>query len=80
MLSAISRSKKRENADIVARDAELEVGTPTRLFERPFDLDPGGHLPNYDVATDGRFLMLQRAERPGQVRVVMGWVPEHARE
>ena len=67
-------------ADISARDAELDVGAPTRLFERPFDLDPGGHLPNYDVATDGRFLMLQRAERPGQVRVVMGWEPERARE
>ncbi len=60
---------------VTVRDGALEVETPTRLFERPFDLDPGGHLPNYDVASDGRFLMLQRAERPRAVRVVLGWAP-----
>ena len=62
-------------AGVTVRDGALEVETPTRLFERPFDLDPGGHLPNYDVASDGRFLMLQRAERPRAVRVVLGWAP-----
>ena len=62
-------------ASVTVHEGALEVETPTRLFERPFDLDPGGHLPNYDVASDGRFLMLQRAERPRAVRVVLGWAP-----
>ena len=66
-------------AGVMARDGALEVETPTRLFERPFDLDLGGHLPNYDVASDGRFLMLRRAERPRAVRVVLGWAEDLAR-
>lgn len=51
------------------------VGVPTLLFERVFERDSGGNLPNYDVTFDGRrFLMLQRADRPREIRLTLDWL------
>ena len=51
------------------------VGEPSLLFEREFERDPGGNLPNYDVTSDGqRFLMLQRADRPHEIRLTLDWL------
>ena len=59
----------------VAAGPTLGFGPPQRLFERQYMLDPGGNLPNYDVSSDGRrFVMLQSAERPIELRVVLNWL------
>jgi hypothetical protein len=65
--------------DVTTADGTLELGASRRLFERPFDVDLGSHLANYDVAPDGRFLMLQPAEPSRAIRVVLGWSAELAR-
>lgn len=50
------------------------------LFERRFELDPGGNLPDYDVSRDGqRLLMLKSARHPREIRVVKNWSTELAR-
>lgn len=49
----------------------LSVGATETLFSRAFDHDPGGNVPNYDVAADGRFLMLRRADVPRGLRVLL---------
>jgi eukaryotic-like serine/threonine-protein kinase len=55
----------------------LSLGSPQRLFERPFVLDPGGNLPNYDLSPDGRrFVMLQSTEHPSELRVVLNWLTD----
>jgi hypothetical protein len=37
-------------------------------------------LPNFDVAPDGRFLMIkgERSDRVAEIRVRRGWMPSHA--
>jgi len=49
------------------------IGTSV-VFERAYEHDPGANVPNYDVAADGRFLMLRRADPPGDLRIVLNWV------
>jgi serine/threonine-protein kinase len=50
-----------------------------RLFERASYLrDPSSNLPNYDIARDDRFLMLE-AERPREIRVILDWAVELGR-
>jgi hypothetical protein len=51
----------------------LSVGATETLFSRAFDHDPGGNVPDYDVAADGRFLMLRRADVPRGLRVLLHW-------
>lgn len=55
----------------------LAVGQPRELFDDRFELDSVG-LPNYDVAPDGRFLMLRSTlpvAKP-ELRVVLRWFDE----
>jgi Tol biopolymer transport system component len=55
----------------------LSFGSPQRLFERQYVLDPGGNTPNYDVSPDGRrFVMLQSTDHPSELRVVLNWLTE----
>ena len=61
--------------EFTAVDGVLVIGEPNRLFEYPFDVDPGDNLPNYDVAHDGSFLMLRRAEPRHEIQIVVGWKP-----
>ena len=53
---------------IEAQEARLVAGTPEQLFEGSYAPDPiTGVNPNYDVAPDGRFLMLRTAPDDGPV-------------
>ncbi len=52
--------------------ATLEAERPRLLFGGHFERNPGP-LANYDVASDGRFLMLLKDEVPIEFRVVLGW-------
>ncbi len=54
----------------------LRIGTPQLLFEGPYEPDPApsGSV-NYDVAPDGRFLMVQSAPLT-EIHVVLNWVEE----
>ena len=56
----------------------FRVGTPVLLFEGSYDRRYPGH-PGYDVAADGRFLMVRPrkgAEEPNEIRVVLNWFAE----
>jgi len=57
----------------------LEVGSPRRLFERPYE-STLALWPDYDVTPDGqRFLMvrtLEQHESPPQINVVVNWFSE----
>jgi hypothetical protein len=46
--------------------------------EGSFEVATGGRNQNYDVAPDGRFLMIQRLdpESPREIRVVLNWTEE----
>jgi hypothetical protein len=58
----------------VAGSSDFQAGRPVLLFEGPYDAGPSRH-PNYDVARDGRFLMVRSEQRPAptQLHVVLGW-------
>jgi hypothetical protein len=56
--------------------AEPRLGRPVPLFDDVYDFGPGLSIPNYDVAPDGRFLMLRRSGRGGTLRVVLNWTEE----
>lgn len=60
----------------IAFTTELVVETPHQLFERRFDRDPGGNLPNYDVTADGQhFVMLRPTQTPHEIRLTLDWIP-----
>jgi hypothetical protein len=63
--------------EVIAQDPELRLRPPRALFE-------GGFVPyssitprTYDVAPDGRFLMLESSEAtPASLVLVTNWVEE----
>ena len=67
---------------ISASDASFEAGSPVVLFEASYDLDTSiggkGGLPNYDVAEDGRFLMVKPAleVEPPDIVLIQNWIHE----
>ena len=65
---------------ISARGEELEAGRPEFLFEGPYATGHYGGNPgtNYDVAGDGRFLMIlpDSAKNPARLHVVLNWAEE----
>jgi serine/threonine-protein kinase len=70
--------RKMMAAEVVSRGTTIEFTRPTVLFE-------GGFVPNesnvprtYDVARDGRFLMIQEAPltRPTSIVLVLNWFEE----
>jgi Tol biopolymer transport system component len=67
----------------VSTEKGLIVGKPTLLFEEQFQagIESGAPGTNYDIAPDGRFLMIQveEAARQTQLNVVLNWLPRGAR-
>jgi Tol biopolymer transport system component len=53
---------------------QIEVSTPVELFDGPYTLDLSGHQ-RYDVAPDGRFLMVENSE-DFRIVVVEGFFEE----
>ena len=53
---------------------EIDVSTPVQLFDGPYTLDLSGHQ-RYDVAPDGRFLMVENSE-DFRIVVVEGFFQE----
>ena len=74
------RSGRRFYAVPIGTKGALTIGRPSQLFEGDFDwasLIPG--YPAYDVAADGRFIMVPSAanrESPARLDVVMNWVED----
>jgi hypothetical protein len=67
--------------DVLRSEPELELGAPQVLFEEREMFAPSQARRNYDVAPDGRFLMLVRArqEQP-TIHVVLNWLAELERQ
>ena len=53
--------------------AAFGAGSPVRLFEGRY-LDDLAR--NYDVAPDGRFLMIKQADTLRQIHVVVNWMED----
>jgi len=64
----------------VSSDSDFEPSRPVKLFEGSYVGVPGGVSQSYDVARDGRFVMVRREEGAGfneqQINVVLNWVEE----
>jgi hypothetical protein len=56
--------------------AEPAIGKPIALFPDEYDFGQGISIPNYDVTSDGRFIMLSRSPRGGSLRAVLNWTTE----
>jgi dipeptidyl aminopeptidase/acylaminoacyl peptidase len=73
----------RDGAAVILTPFGAADGTllePRLLFERRFQMDSGGNLPDYDVSRDGqRLLMLKSARHPSEIRVVRNWSTELTR-
>ena len=60
----------------VTINQEFNVGSPRMLFDGPYRNVPGVF---YDVATDGRFLMLEenfKQPRTSQIQAIFNWSEE----
>jgi serine/threonine-protein kinase len=55
----------------VQTGAEFRFDSPKELFDEPY---PHGNRPSYDVAPDGRFLMIQGGPAGGQQAAATGIV------
>jgi len=61
----------------VTRAPQFSSGVPEVLFEREFLADiynSGGH--SYDVAADGRFLMIESGDTREELHIVLNWLEE----
>lgn len=57
--------------------ASPSLRSPRLLFEGPYEADPLVGLPNYDVAADGRFLMVSGPRAPiFRFTIVQNWFEE----
>ena len=59
-----------------ASGAEPVFGKPTALFTDAYDFGFGASIAHYDVAPDGRFIMLRRGANGGKLRAVINWTEE----
>jgi eukaryotic-like serine/threonine-protein kinase len=76
------RSGQRVMSASVRLSPELTAGTPQVLFESPSPYDTDPEFRQYDVAADGRFLMIREMagpRPPDHLRLVVGWRPDLAR-
>jgi serine/threonine-protein kinase len=60
---------------------EFSFGAPVQLFSEPYFAFPGPYVRSYDVARDGRFLMIEvpgggDAANPASIVVVENWTEE----
>ena len=74
------RSGDKMMAVRIATEPELAAERPVVLFEGAYELSTGGVTTNYDVAPDGRFVMI-RSEQDSrsteqQINVVLNWFEE----
>jgi hypothetical protein len=63
--------------DVNVAGGTFEAGRPRHLFDRDvFEVEPGE--PHYEVAADGRFLIVPRgrADGPERLNVIQGWRSE----
>ena len=75
------RNGEKMMAVAISTGSELSPGRPTLLFEGPYDLKQGSGATNYDVAEDGRFVMIRTPDSPAQetsspeqqIHVVLNW-------
>ena len=74
------RSGDKMMAARIATEPELAADRPVVLFEGAYEASLGGVATNYDVAPDGRFVMIRREQdsRPTeqQINVVLNWFEE----
>jgi Tol biopolymer transport system component len=74
------RSGDKMMAARIATEPELAAERPVVLFEGAYELSGGGVTSNYDVAPDGRFVMIRGEQdaRPTEQRinVVLNWFEE----
>jgi hypothetical protein len=69
----------------VETDAEFSFSTPERLFDGQFSVFPAPQIVSYDVAREGRFLLLQpqtdagATRAPPEIVVVENFAEEVAR-
>ncbi len=77
------RSGDRMMAGKTTTEPEFRADPPIELWNRPY-FSQEIMAPNYDVAADGRFLMLELADAsttaPRRVNVVLNWSRELKRE
>ena len=59
-----------------ASGAEPVFGKPVALFAGDYDFGAGTSIANYDVAADGRFIMIRRGVNGGKLQVVINWTDE----
>ena len=59
-----------------ASGAEPVFGKPTALFADDYDFGGGTSVANYDVTSDGRFIMIRRGGNGGKLRAVVNWTHE----
>ncbi len=70
------RNAQKVMAVAVDADPAFHAERPVTLFEQDFE-DSGSYIAAYDVAADGRFVMLQHVESgPTQIHVVLNWHQE----
>ena len=61
----------------IQTEPTFEAGPPRLLFERAYAQNHVGSLSNYDVDTEGRFLMVKEQEQgAGQINLVLNWFEE----
>ncbi len=74
------RKGEKMMAVAISAEPELAAGKPTLLFEGRYlsGLSAGNPATNYDVAPDGRFVMIRVEERtaPTQLNLVLNWFEE----
>jgi len=74
------RSGRRLYAVPVRTKGVLTIGQPSLLFEGDFDRgSPTPGIPSYDVAADGRFIMVTStadAGTPARLDVVLNWMQD----
>jgi hypothetical protein len=67
---------------VEASESSWKAGSPKELFRGPYFMREGSLGRQYDVAPDGRFLMLKREATSGSpdLVIVQNWLAELARK
>lgn len=70
------RNGNKMMATAIDGGAELVVGGTATLFERPFERSTVAGARNFDVADDGRFILVERVPsfRLTRLNVILNWV------
>ena len=64
--------------DVRPNDSGMTAGTPRLLFEAQYEYGANRNQRNYDLASDGRFIMVKTPDdvAPRQIVVVLNWFEE----